>query len=440
MSRKELVKRYCVFIVGLILNSFGVAFVTNAELGTSPIAAIPYSLSMILTSLSLGTWVIIFNVGLVAVQFTIQRKEANKFQIVLEVIIAFFFGYGIDLSMLCLQALHPTAYIFKLISLVAGCCIIAFGAYLEVIADVVMLPGDAFVRAIAKAVHKEYGGTRMCSDITMSVIAGVLCLIFLHQLSGVREGTIISALLVGNLVKLYSRLFSGPAKHILPEKPQVQDQNSSASGQKPKYVITISREYGSGGRKIGKEIANALNIAYYDSELIYMAAEKSGYTQAFVESNEEQMSRFQYNLYSWYTPTVSEKDIPRIEQLFSIEQKIIKEIASDTSCVIVGRLANFILGDHENTFHIFISSDLDTKIKRIMKRDGLSAEEARKKAQKVDRERATHCRYFTHKAWGKADHYDIAVKSSKYGLEKTALLLADMIRRHSEVQKDSSQE
>ncbi len=117
MERKELVKRYCIFFLGLILNSFGVAFVTNANLGTSPIASIPYSLSMIITSLSLGTWVIIFNIGLIVVQTAIQRKEADKFQIFLEVIIAFFFGYGIDLSMLCLQAFNPTSYLFKLIFL-----------------------------------------------------------------------------------------------------------------------------------------------------------------------------------------------------------------------------------------------------------------------------------------------------------------------------------
>lgn len=431
MSRKELVKRYFIFILGLILNSFGVAFVTNAELGTSPIASIPYSLSMIITSLSLGTWVVIFNVGLVAVQFAIQRKEADKFQIFLEVIMAFFFGYGIDLSMLCLQALHPTVYIFKLISLVIGCCIIAFGAYLEVIADVVMLPGDAFVRAIAKAVNKEYGSTRMISDISMSVTAGVICLIFLHKLSGVREGTIISALLVGNIVKLFSRIFSGMAEHILPEKTRDKSADSSVSGAEPEYVITISREYGSGGREIGKKIAEALHIAYYDSELIYMAAEKSGYTQAFVESNEEQMSTFKYNLYSWYTPSVSEKDLPQIEQLFRTEEKIIQEIASKSSCVIVGRLANFILGSRKNTLHIFISSDPEVKKKRIMERDGLTSEEAEKKARKADRERATHCRYFTHREWGKADQYDIAVRSSKYGIDRTAEILVDMIRGNS---------
>ena len=89
--------------------------------------------------------------------------------------------------------------------------------------------------------------------------------------------------------------------------------------------------------------------------------------------------------------------------MFQIEKKVINEIASKDSCVIVGRLANFILGDHENTFHIFISSDSDAKIKRIMERDGLSLEEARKKARKVDRERATHCRYFYSQRVGKSE-------------------------------------
>lgn len=218
MKRKEIVKRYIIFILGLLLNSFGVAFVTKAQLGTSPIASIPYSISLILTNLSMGNWVIIFNILLIVIQFAIQRKKANKIEIILEVVIAFFFGYGIDVSMMCLKALEPNIYIMKLLFLIIGCCIIALGAYLEVIADVVMLPADAFVRAIAKAINKKYSGIRIISDISMSVIAGILCLVFLRKLIGVREGTIISALLVGNLVKLYSKIFGGLAKRILPEK------------------------------------------------------------------------------------------------------------------------------------------------------------------------------------------------------------------------------
>lgn len=212
-QKSETLRRYIVFFLGLLTTSFGVAFVTKATLGTSPIAAIPYSLSLILPVLSLGTWVVLFNLLLIVIQVAIQRKDTNKFQVFLEVIMAFLFGYGVDLAMLFLRKLSPEIYGLKIPVLLIGCFILAFGAYLEVIADVVMLPGDAFVRAIARAVRKEYGTVRMISDITMSVIAAVLCLVFLHQLSGVREGTIISALLVGNLVKLYSRKLS-----VIPRK------------------------------------------------------------------------------------------------------------------------------------------------------------------------------------------------------------------------------
>lgn len=203
--KSETIRRYIIFFLGLLFNSLGVAFVTKATLGTSPIAAIPYSLSLIIPVLSLGTWVVLFNLLLIVIQVAILKKDANKFQVFLEVIIAFLFGYGVDLAMFFLQKISPEIYSFKLLLLLIGCCIIAFGAYLEVIADVVMLPGDAFIRAITKALHKEYGTVRMISDITMSVIAAVMCLVFLHQLSGVREGTIISALLIGNLVKIFSR-------------------------------------------------------------------------------------------------------------------------------------------------------------------------------------------------------------------------------------------
>lgn len=127
-------------------------------------------------------------------------------------IIAFLFGYGVDLSMLCLQFLSPEHYVAKLISLVIGSGILAFGAFLEVTANVTMLPGDAFVNAIARPLHKEFGGVRTVSDLTMAILAAVICLLCLHKLSGVREGTIIAALLVGNLVRLYARIFSGATR------------------------------------------------------------------------------------------------------------------------------------------------------------------------------------------------------------------------------------
>lgn len=105
----------------------------------------------------------------------------------------------------------------KLFSLVLGCCIIAFGAYFEVIADVVMLPGDAFVLAIAKVTNKQYGNIRVISDISMTVIAGILCFIFLHRLQGVREGTIIAALITGNIMKIFTKKLKVLTYILLPE-------------------------------------------------------------------------------------------------------------------------------------------------------------------------------------------------------------------------------
>lgn len=206
-NKKDYAKRYALFLVGLILTSFGIAFVTKMQLGTSPISAIPYSLSIIVPSVTMGNWTILFSILLVLLQLIILKKKANIFELVLQLVISFPFGYLIDASMWLLKSFNPQMYSAKIICLLLGCAIIAFGVYVQVLADVVMLPGDAFVRAIAGVTNKEFGSIRVCSDITMVTVAFLLCLVFLHTASGVREGTIIAALFTGNIVKLYRRLF-----------------------------------------------------------------------------------------------------------------------------------------------------------------------------------------------------------------------------------------
>jgi len=240
-----MLKRYIIFFIGLLLNSFGVAFVTKSTLGTSPIAAIPYSLSLIIPRLSLGNWIIIFNLLLIIIQTVLLRRDAKQIELILQVGISFVFGYFIDFSIMCLQRFQPEMYGFKILFLLTGCVILAFGAYLEVIADVVMLPRDAFVRTIAKLLHKEYGGVRIVSDVSMTVIAGALCLIFLHKLSGVREGTIIAALITGNIVKIFVKSLNSLTRYLLLEKKSAKRENTIPENN---FVLTISREYGSGGK------------------------------------------------------------------------------------------------------------------------------------------------------------------------------------------------
>lgn len=204
--KNEIVKRYCIFFIGLLFNSFGVAFITKASLGTTPIASIPYTLSLIIPKLSIGNYTIIVSMILILLQVLILRRKAKVSDIVLQIPISFLFGYVMDFSMWILETFNPEWYFIKLISLLIGCVIIAFGAYFEVVADVTMLPADGFSRAIAKVSNREFGTIKLITDSSQAVIAMILGLIFLSKLAGVREGTIIGALLIGNLVKVMNRI------------------------------------------------------------------------------------------------------------------------------------------------------------------------------------------------------------------------------------------
>lgn len=217
MRKKELIKRYSVFFVGLLLTALGVAYITKASLGTSPISAIPYSLSLIIPQLTLGNWTIIFSFLLIALQWLLLKSEANKAELILQIVISFVFGYFIDFWMFCLSFFEPSVYITQFVFLLIGIVIISFGAYFQMIGGVVMIPGDAFARASAKVLKKTYPQLRLWCDIAMTAIAAALCLIFLHQLTGVREGTIVASLLIGNIVKIIKKLLSRFENLILPE-------------------------------------------------------------------------------------------------------------------------------------------------------------------------------------------------------------------------------
>ena len=205
MKQTQLARRYGLFGLGLLLNAFGAALIIKAAMGTSPISAVPYSLSLILPFCSLGTWTALYGFALIGIQWILLKREANKLNMLISAATSLFFGTFIDLAMLCLQFFQPSLYLLRLLTLVAGCLVTALGAWLEISADVAMIPADAFLFSVAKVTGKEYGTVRLYSDIIMSAVAALLCLIFLHGLAGVREGTLFCALLVGNLVKWIRR-------------------------------------------------------------------------------------------------------------------------------------------------------------------------------------------------------------------------------------------
>ena len=182
----EKAKRYIVFFIGLFINALGISFITKADLGTSPISSIPYTLSLYFP-FTLGEFTVAFSVFLILLQILLLRSRFEKIQL-LQIPVSLIFGYFIDFTMNLLFFLAPQSYPTKLVSLLIGCLILGFGVYTEVLANVVMLPGEGFVKAVCTAFNREFGKTKVCFDASMSIGAAVISLVLFHHLEGVREG------------------------------------------------------------------------------------------------------------------------------------------------------------------------------------------------------------------------------------------------------------
>ncbi|QIB70691.1 cytidylate kinase family protein [Aminipila butyrica] len=408
-----MLKRYVIFLIGLFINSFGVSFITKASLGTSPISSIPYVLSLAFKP-TLGNFTILFSLILIIMQMIILGKKFQMIQLI-QIPVSIIFGYFIDYSMLLLSSFQPELYAMKGLSLLIGCFILGFGVYIEVLADVVMLPGEAFVKAITTRFGTDFGTTKVCFDASMTIMAGIMSLLVFQQLRGVREGTIIAALIVGLIAKQFGKTLAPLTLFLFPD---TEGENSRAEATyENHYIITVSREFGSNGSRIGEMIAGELGIAYFDHEIIQKAAEKSGYSKEFIESNEEKLTNgLLYDLYLQNFAYVKGEESKR-EALFHAEQEVIRDFASKSSAVIVGRLANYALKDYKNVYHIFLRADTDYKIRTVQEREHIGFEEAAHKIEKINIERSNHCKFFTGQEWGQAENYDLILNVSKYSME-----------------------
>lgn len=407
-------KRYIIFLVGLFVNSLGVSLITKANLGTSPISSIPYVLSLNFP-LTLGNFTIIFSILLIILQLFILRKNF-KLEHLLQIPISILFGYFIDLTMLLFSFVNPTAYIAKLIYLLIGCVILGFGVYMEVLADVAMLPGESFVRTIVQTWHREFGSTKVCFDVSMAVIAAALSFILAHRLDGVREGTVIAALLVGFLARQFGRLLAFVKPMLFPEDYKTSegkvDQTTPASNNSDYVsVITIGRQYGSGGSELGQILADKLGYAFYDKEIIEMTAGTTGYSSNYVGEHQESLTNsLIYDLVN-HMYTFPETESPK-DKIFDAQSKVIKEIAEKGHCVIVGRCADQILKDRTDCLNIFLHAPLKNRIKRVMGKKNLTEKDAKQLILREERRRADNYHYYTRQIWGASANYHLSLDTS----------------------------
>lgn len=198
-----------------------------------------------------------------------------------------------------------------------------------------------------------------------------------------------------------------------------------------KYVITISRAFGSGGRTIGKMLSERLGIPYYDKDLIRLASEDSGINESLFGLADERKSGGIFKkgkVYDGEIKTPSSADFTSEDNLFSFQAKIIKELAEKKSpCIIIGRCADFVLADRENTLRIFIWADNETCVKNTMDVCGWDRKESEKQVDKINRERSAYYKSHTGHDWADVRNYDLCLDTNKLGFEKCTQIIEDYI-------------
>jgi cytidylate kinase len=302
-------------------------------------------------------------------------------------------------------------------------------------AGAIMLPGEGFVKAVATTVDREFGITKVWVDVSLTVIAIVISLVMFQRIRGVGLGTIIAAVLTGMMSNAWgkvlgpviTRILSGQTEENMETAEAVESVPQEAVAEK-KIVITIGREYGCGAAEIAKLISQKLGISYYYKDLVDMIAEESGLTAEYVIKNQEKLTNsFLYDLYK-HTYAYTRGEHTRADALHYAEQKVIKRITEQESCVIMGRVSNYVLDGAENAFHVFLYAPAEVAVKNVMEQDGLSESEAKRKIRQVNAERSNYYREYSKKEWGRADSYDLTVNTGLYSPEKTADIIIDMMK------------
>lgn len=204
-----------------------------------------------------------------------------------------------------------------------------------------------------------------------------------------------------------------------------------------KIILTIGRQFGSGGREIGKKLAEALGIGYYDKELMAVAARESGLCEEVFEKADERASSglayaftMGYSYMGMFTPYA---DILSNDRLFKFQSDAIRKLAETESCVLVGRCADYILRDDPACLSFFIHSTAENRIQRIVERQQITVEEAKELMAKTDKSRSAYYNYYTNKVWGMASSYNFSIDASVLGVDETVRFMKAFVDRRKEM-------
>ena len=193
-----------------------------------------------------------------------------------------------------------------------------------------------------------------------------------------------------------------------------------------KRIITISREFGSGGRFIGEEVAKKLGIAYYDKNIIGQIAEKSGLSPEYIQENAELSPKKGLFAYAFSGRDITGKSVE--DMVYEVQRNIILELAEKEPCVIIGRNADYILKDRDDVLNVFIHGDMLEKIKRITGLYNVKEKEAVKMMADTDKRRRTNYNFYTDQSWGKASNYTLCLNSSQLGYDRCEMIIMECVK------------
>lgn len=431
-NKQELVKRYLFFAIGLFINAMGVALIIVAALGTSPIAVIPDVMHQA-TGYSVGTFTFLLNMILLLLQIIILGRQFQIYQF-LQIPVSLAFGYFVDLSLNLFGFLESSHYGIQLCVLVAGCVVRALGVSIQVLADVVMLSGEAIVKAVSVRFEKEFSRVKLCADGIMVIVAMILSYAFMHEIVAVREGSFLAVVLIAPCSTFFTRklyfmehyLSSGKAL-----RPDLPKRALSVPKDTASLVITISSDYGSGGHKIGKIIAESLGFRLYDRNLAELVSKECGATIEYTEAHDEKLYRNLYEEFITEAFSVPGSHMDPYAELFEAQKKVISGLTHE-NCVIIGHCSNYILKDYPNAIHIHIHSDMEHRLNRLIRDYKIDQKTAQHLISRRDHAMSAYYRHFTGENWKDFDHYTITMENALLETKETAELLLNIIRRINE--------
>lgn len=435
-SKAEWMRRYASFVVILFVIAFGTSLSIRANLGSSPISAPPYILSLIPgMKFTMGQLTIFMHVFFILIQILLLRKNFETRQYA-QILVSFLFGFYTDLTMWLtgfLQVpldLNPMiGYPLRFVELLIGGAILAFGIACEVRCDSLMLAGEGLPLAISRFLKRDFGKVKICSDTSLVCIGTIFMFIYFGGWSWkmIGVGTLVSMFYVGFMVRVFAPHILWLDKIFIPrEARQALAEQATADEWGGHLVITIARMYGSGGNAVGEAVAHRLGCPCYNRQIIDQTARQMGYSAEFVAENEQNISTGRLWELIFTDHGIPASLNPSKEDAIYVSQsRTIRGLAHSGPCVIIGRLGNWILRDDPHLLRVFIMSGRDFAVDQIVSRFSLSKEEAAKKIERVNTGRANHYWQYTGRQWTDISGYDLIINTERTGIDGAV----DMILR-----------